>query len=73
MLKKIATLYIAIIFALAIFPNGQQAEAATTTYTFVKANYNETEAKDGTITRTLKSVTLQNSGGKSATITIANE
>ena len=48
MLKKIAIpLLLAIIFALAIFPTGQQAEAASTTYTFVKANYNETEDKEG--------------------------
>lgn len=71
MLKKFSTLFIAIILALAIFPTGQQAEASAT-YTFVKANYNETEDKKGNVTRTLKSVTLKNSAGKSATFNLAN-
>lgn len=71
MLKKIITVLIAITFALAILPTGQQAEASNT-YTFMKANYNETEDKKGNVTRTLKSVTLKNSAGKSATFNLAN-
>ena len=61
----------AITFALAILPTGQQAEASNT-YTFMKANYNETEDKKGNVTRTLKSVTLKNSAGKTATFNLAN-
>lgn len=71
LLKKIVTLLTAITLALAILPLGQQAEASTT-YTFMKANYNETEDKNGTVTRTLKSVTLKNSSGKTATLSLSN-
>lgn len=62
---------ITITFALAILPTGQQAEASNT-YTFMKANYNETEDKKGNVTRTLKSATLKNSAGKTATFLLAN-
>ena len=60
---------LAIIFALAALPIGQQAEAATT-YTFVNVTYNETELKDGTVKRTLSKVTLKNSAGKTSTFNI---
>lgn len=63
---------IAITIALAILPIVQKAEAASNTYTFMKANYNETEDKKGNVTRTLKSVTLKNSAGKTATFNLAN-
>ena len=63
---------IAITIALAILPTVQKAEAASNTYTFMKANYNETEDKKGNVTRTLKSVTLKNSAGKTATFNLAN-
>lgn len=72
MLKKFITLLIAITIALAILPIVQKAEAASNTYTFMKANYNETEDKKGNVTRTLKSVTLKNSAGKTATFNLAN-
>ncbi|MGN7476799.1 phosphate ABC transporter ATPase [Solibacillus silvestris] len=71
MLKKFAILFTAILLALAIFPTGPQAEASTT-YTFMKANYDETQDKKGNVTRTLKSVTLKNSSGKTATFNIGN-
>lgn len=71
MLKKIIIALIAITFALTILPTGQQAEASNT-YTFMKANYSETEDKKGNVTRTLKSVTLKNSAGKTATYNLAN-
>lgn len=63
---------IAITIALAILPIVQKAEAASNTYTFMKSNYNETEDKKGNVTRTLKSVTLKNSAGKTATFNLAN-
>lgn len=66
-----ATILMAIIFALAALPIGQQAEAATT-YTFVNVKYDETENKDGTVNRTLSKVTLKNSAGKTATFNIDN-
>ncbi|MEK4080990.1 phosphate ABC transporter ATPase [Solibacillus sp. FSL K6-1126] len=72
MLKKFITVLIAITIALAILPIVQKAEAASNTYTFMKANYNETEDKKGNVTRTLKSVTLKNSAGKTATFNLAN-
>jgi len=72
LLKKFITLLIAITIALAILPIVQKAEAASNTYTFMKANYNETEDKKGNVTRTLKSVTLKNSAGKTATFNLAN-
>lgn len=62
LLKKWATALLAIILALAMFPTGQQAEAATT-YTFVKAHYSETENKDGSVKRTLKNISLKKSNG----------
>lgn len=62
---------LAIILALTIFPSGQLAEGAAA-YTFVKANYDETEEKNGDVTRTLKSVTLKNSAGKTATFNLGN-
>ena len=71
MLKKWVTALLAIMLVLAMFPTGQQAEAATT-YTFVKAQYNETEDKDGTVTRTLKGITLKKSNGKNGTFQVAN-
>lgn len=64
-------LLLAITFALTIFPIGQHAEASAT-YTFVKANYTEVEEKGGAVTRTLKSVTLKNSAGKTAAFNLAN-
>ncbi|WP_274307601.1 phosphate ABC transporter ATPase [Solibacillus daqui] len=70
MLKKWATVLLAIIIALAMFPTGQQAEAATT-YTFVKAQYSETENKDGSVTRTLKSISLQKSNGTTGVFQVA--
>ncbi|MEK4532527.1 phosphate ABC transporter ATPase [Solibacillus sp. FSL K6-1554] len=72
MLKKLITVLIAITIALAILPTVQKAEAASNTYTFMKANYNETEDKKGNVTRTLKSVILKNSAGKTATFNLAN-
>ncbi|WP_342573537.1 phosphate ABC transporter ATPase [Solibacillus sp. FSL K6-1781] len=72
MLKKFITVLIAITIALAILPIVQKAEAASNTYTFMKSNYNETEDKKGNVTRTLKSVTLKNSAGKTATFNLAN-
>ncbi|MEG0471884.1 MAG: hypothetical protein RR588_06080 [Solibacillus sp.] len=69
MLKKTTTILLAIIFALAALPFGQQTEAATT-YTFVNVKYDETENKDGTVNRTLSKVTLKNSAGKTATFNI---
>ncbi|MCH7322257.1 phosphate ABC transporter ATPase [Solibacillus sp. MA9] len=70
MLKKCATVLLAIIIALAMFPTGQQAEAATT-YTFVKAQYSETENKDGSVTRTLKSISLKKSNGTTGVFQVA--
>ncbi len=70
LLKKWATVLLAIIIALAMFPTGQQAEAATT-YTFVKAQYSETENKDGSVTRTLKSISLQKSNGTTGVFQVA--
>lgn len=64
-------LLLAITFALTIYPIGQQAEASAA-YTFIKANYTEVEEKSGAVTRTLKSVTLKNSAGKTATFNLAN-
>lgn len=69
LLKKITTILLAIIFALAAMPVEQQAEAAMT-YTFVNVKYNESVNKDGTVNRTLSKVTLKNSAGKTATFTI---
>ncbi|WP_341320905.1 phosphate ABC transporter ATPase [Solibacillus sp. FSL H8-0523] len=71
MLKKWAIALLAIMVVLAIFPMGKTAEAATT-YTFVSAQYTETEAKDGTVTRTLKSITLKNNSGTLGTFQVAN-
>lgn len=71
MLKRFSTLLLAIIFALTILPTGQLVEASAT-YTFVKANYTETEGKNGDVTRTLNSVTLKNSAGKTATFNLGN-
>lgn len=71
MLKKFATFFMAIILALAALPFGQQAEAATT-YTFVKANYQEVKDQKGNVTdHTLKSVALQNSAGKTSNFTVS--
>lgn len=70
MLKKWATVLLAIIIALAMFPIGQQAEAATT-YTFVKAQYSETENKDASVTRVLKGITLEMSNGTTRTYQVA--
>lgn len=71
LLKKIGTLMLAIIFFLAAFPSEQPAEAAAN-YTYVKANYNETVDKKGTVTRTLKSVTVMTSKGKYVTYLVNN-
>lgn len=64
-----ATILLAIIFAVAALPIGQQAEAATT-YTFVNVKYDEVVNKNGTVDRTLSKVTLKNSAGKTATFNI---
>lgn len=71
MLKKWAIALLAIMLVLAMFPTGQQAEAANT-YKFVKAQYNETVAKNGTVTRTLTGVTLKKSNGQTGTFQVAN-
>lgn len=70
MLKKGTIFLLAIILALAMFPTGQQAEAATT-YTFMKAQYKENVAKDGTVTRELTGITLKKSNGKTGTFKVA--
>ena len=71
MLKKWAIALLAIMLVLAMFPTGQQAEAANT-YKFVKAHYNEVENKDGTVTRTLTEVTLKKSNGQTGKFKVAN-
>lgn len=71
MLKKWAIALLAIMLVFAMFPTGQQAEAANT-YKFVKAQYNEVENKDGTVTRTLTGVTLKKSNGQTGTFKVAN-
>ena len=71
MLKKSTIFLLAIIFALAMFPTGQQAEASTT-YTFMKAQYKESVAKDGTVTKQLTGITLKKSNGKTGTFKVAN-
>lgn len=71
MLKKWVTALLAIMLVLAMFPTGQQAKAATT-YTFVKAQYDETENKDGSVTRTLKGITLKKSNGQTGTFKVGN-
>ncbi|MEC1177580.1 hypothetical protein P9B03_03710 [Metasolibacillus meyeri] len=71
MFKKAATILVtfAVLFTL-ILPN-QQVEASTT-YTFVSATYDETVAKDGTVTKVLNGVTLQNSRGNRSTFNMDN-
>ncbi|WP_107841849.1 hypothetical protein [Metasolibacillus meyeri] len=71
MFKKAATILVtfAVLFTL-ILPN-QQVEASTT-YTFISATYDETVAKDGTVTKVLNGVTLQNSRGNRSTFNMDN-
>ncbi len=70
LVKKISMILAVLTIALlCILPTSQQTKAATT-YTFVKVTYNETVAKDGTVTKTLSKVTLENSKGKRSTFNI---
>lgn len=66
LLKKVATMFITLAVLMSLLLPNQQAQAATT-YTFVSATYNETVAKDGTVTKTLSGVTLENSRGSRST------
>ncbi|MEO4052102.1 hypothetical protein [Solibacillus sp. CAU 1738] len=69
MLKRLTMIFVAIAVLFSILPIGKQAQAATT-YMFVNVTYNETVAKDGTVTKTLSKVTLENSKGKRSTFNI---
>ncbi len=71
LLKKGTTMLVMLAVLLSLIIPAPQAEAATT-YTFISASYNEAVAKDGTVTKTLSGVTLENSRGNRSTFNMDN-
>lgn len=71
MKKRIAYIFVMLLFVISTFSFSQTVEAATTFKgTFKNVSYTETALKDGTIEKKLNKITLENSSGKTVTFNI---